>query len=120
MWGNGLSLETGDSGGSVCRNRREEGQQVRGGGQLNEWGSNSTLVLLPKLIKLKYRGAWVAQSVEPPTSAQVMISRVVSSSPALGFVLTAQPGACFGFCVSLPLSAPPPLVLCLSVPFKKK
>ena len=90
MWGNGLSLETGDSGGSVCRNRREEGQQVRGGGQLNEWGSNSTLVLLPKLIKLKYRGAWVAQSVEPPTSAQVMISRLVGSSPTSGSVQTAQ------------------------------
>ena len=27
----------------------------------------------------------MAQSVEPPTSAQVMISRFVSSSPALGF-----------------------------------
>ena len=36
------------------------------------------------------RGAWVAQSVGHPTSAQVMISRSVSSSPALGSVLTAQ------------------------------
>ena len=35
------------------------------------------------------RGAWVAQSVERPTSAQVMISRSVSSSPASGSVLTA-------------------------------
>ena len=35
-------------------------------------------------------GAWVAQSVERPTSAQVMISRSVSSSPASGSVLTAQ------------------------------
>ena len=35
-------------------------------------------------------GAWVAQSVERPTSAQVMISRSVSLSPALGSVLTAQ------------------------------
>ena len=32
----------------------------------------------------------MAQSVERPTSAQVMISRSVSSSPALGSVLTAQ------------------------------
>ena len=35
-------------------------------------------------------GAWVAQSVKPPTSAQVMISRTVSSSLASGSVLTAQ------------------------------
>ena len=36
------------------------------------------------------RGAWVAQSVKRLTSAQVMISRSVSSSPASGSVLTAQ------------------------------
>ena len=35
------------------------------------------------------RGAWVAQSVKWPTSAQVMISPFVSSSPASGSVLTA-------------------------------
>ena len=35
-------------------------------------------------------GAWVAQLVERPTSAQVMISRSVSSSPASGSVLTGQ------------------------------
>ena len=35
-------------------------------------------------------GAWVAQSVKRPTSAQVMISQSVSSSPASGSVLTAQ------------------------------
>ena len=35
-------------------------------------------------------GAWVAQSVERPTSAQVTISRLVSSSPTLGSVLTAR------------------------------
>ena len=35
-------------------------------------------------------GAWVAQSVERPTSAQVMISWSVSSSPASGSVLTAR------------------------------
>ena len=39
---------------------------------------------------LKKRGAWVAQSVERPTSTQVMISRLVGSSPTLGSVLTAQ------------------------------
>ena len=37
-----------------------------------------------------YWGAWVAQSVERPTSAQVMISWFISLSPALGSVLTAQ------------------------------
>ena len=37
-----------------------------------------------------YRGTWVAQSVERPTSAHVMISRSVSSSPTSCSVLTAQ------------------------------
>ena len=35
-------------------------------------------------------GTWVAQSVEHPTSAQVMISQSVSSSLALGSMLTTQ------------------------------
>ena len=35
------------------------------------------------------RGARVAQSVKCPTSAQVMISQLVRSSPASGSVLTA-------------------------------
>ena len=49
-------------------------------------------------------GPWVAQSDKRPTSARVMISRFVSSSPTLGSVLMAQsPGACFRFCVSLSL-----------------
>ena len=34
--------------------------------------------------------AWMAQSVEPLTSAQVTISQLVSLSPASGSVLTAQ------------------------------
>ena len=37
-----------------------------------------------------HRDAWVALSVKRPTSAQVTISRSVSSSPASGSVLTAQ------------------------------
>ena len=45
-------------------------------------------------------GAWGAQSVEGPTSAQVMMSRFVGSSPALG----CQHGACLGS--SVPFSAP--------------
>ena len=40
-------------------------------------------------VKIKVSwGVWVAQSVERPTSAQVMISRFVSSSPTAS-VLTA-------------------------------
>ena len=35
-------------------------------------------------------GAWVAQSLKRPTSAQVMISQSVSLSPTSGSVLTAQ------------------------------
>ena len=35
-------------------------------------------------------GAWVAQLVKRPTSAQVMISRFMSSNPASGSVLAAQ------------------------------
>ena len=40
-------------------------------------------------IDSKFRGAWVAQSVKHPTSAQVMISQFTSSSAASGSVLTA-------------------------------
>ena len=58
--------------------------------------------------------AWVAQSVERPTSAQVTISRSVSSSPASGSGLMAQSLEPVLDSVSPPLSAPPPLVLCLS------
>ena len=36
------------------------------------------------------RGAWVAPSGQRPTSAQVMISRFVGSSPASGSVRTAR------------------------------
>ena len=40
--------------------------------------------------KMHVRGAWVAQSVERPTLAQVMISQFMGSSPALGSVRTAR------------------------------
>ena len=44
-----------------------------------------------KVLKAKSSwGAWVAQSVKHQTSAQVMISQFVSSSPTSGSVLTAQ------------------------------
>ena len=64
---------------------------------------------------IKKRGAWVAQSVKRPTSAQVMISRSVSSSPASGSVLTAQSLEPVSDSVSPSLSAPPPFMLCLSL-----
>ena len=66
------------------------------------------------LKKIKLRGAWVAQSVERPTSAQVMISRFASSSPVLGSVLTAQSLEPASDSVSPSLSAPPPLAPFLS------
>ena len=64
---------------------------------------------------MNYRGVWVAQSVERPTSAHIMISRFVSSSPAWGSVLTAQSLEPASDSVSPSLSAPPPLVLSLSL-----
>ena len=63
------------------------------------------------------RGTWVAQSVERPTSAQVMISWFMGLSPMLGSVLTvwSESGACFSS-VSPSFSAPPPAhALSLSV-----
>ena len=50
----------------------------------------SEVVMVGSIKSKEARGAWVAQSVKRPTSAQVMISWTVSSSPALGSVLTAQ------------------------------
>ena len=60
-------------------------------------------------------GAWVAQSVGHPTSAPVMISRFVGSSPALGSMLTARSLEPAWDSVSPPLSAPPLLMLSLSL-----
>ena len=60
-------------------------------------------------------GAWLAQSVKRLTSAQVMISQFVSSSPASGSVLIAQslePASDSG---SPALCAPPLLILSLSL-----
>ena len=48
-------------------------------------------MLTTRMLKLTtYRDAWVAQSVGRLTSAPVMISQSMSSSPALGSVLIAQ------------------------------
>ena len=65
---------------------------------------------------VELRGAWVAQSIKRLTSAQVMISQFVSSSPASGSVLTAQSLEPVSDSVSPSLSAPPLLMLslCLS------
>ena len=86
------------------------------------------IVLFPRAQVLKLgchsrshnRGAWVAQSVKPPTSAQVMISRSVGSSPASGSVLTAQSLEPALYSVSPLLSAPPLPMLCLSLSLKNK
>ena len=63
----------------------------------------------------------MAQLVKRPTSAQVMISRSVGSSPVSGSVLTARSlepasdSVCVCVSLSLSLSAPPPLMLCVSL-----
>ena len=68
--------------------------------------SKTTIIFIPA------RGAWVAQSVECPTSPQVMISQFTSLS-FTSAVLTAQSLEPASDSVS-PLSAPPLLVLSLS------
>ena len=58
---------------------------------------------------------WVAQLIKRLTAAQFMISQFVSSSPVLGFVLTAQnlePALDSVSPLSLPL---PAHALCLSI-----
>ena len=59
-------------------------------------------------------GAWVAQSIKHPTSAQVMISWSRSSSPASGSVLTAQSLDPASDSVSPSLSVPSPITRSLS------
>ena len=57
----------------------------------------------------------MALPVERPTSAQVMISQSMSSSPTSGSVLTAQSLEPALDSVPPSLSAPPLLMLCLSL-----
>ena len=64
------------------------------------------------------RDAWVAQLDGHLTSAQVMISWLVSSSPASGSVLTARSLEPASDSVPPSLSAPPLLTHCLSLPQK--
>ena len=66
-------------------------------------------------IKTMLRGAWVAQSVKLPTSAQVTISRSESLSPASGSGLMAQSLEPASDSVSPSLSALPRFMLCLSL-----
>ena len=60
-------------------------------------------------------GAWVVQSIKRPTWAQVMISPFMRSSPRSGSVLTAGSLEPASDSVSPSLSAPPQLMLCLSL-----
>ena len=62
----------------------------------------------------------MAQSVKRPTSAQVMKSPFVGSSPALGSVLTTQSLEPASDSVSPSLSPPPLLSLSLSLSLKNK
>ena len=66
------------------------------------------------------RGTWVAQLVECPTSAQVMILRFVSSSPESGSVLTAQSLEPASDSVSHSLSLPLPHSHSVFLSFKIK
>ena len=55
--------------------------------------------------------------VKHPTSAQIMISQFVGSSPRVGLCAdNSEPGACFRFCVSLSLCPSPACAVspCLS------
>ena len=61
------------------------------------------------LLDLHPRGAWVAQSVEHLTSAQVVISRFVGSSPLIGSCC--QHRACFRPSVPLSLRRSPTCAL---------
>ena len=62
---------------------------------------------------MNYRGIWVAQSFKRPTLAQVMISQLVGSSPALSSVMTPQSLEPVSDSVSPSLSVPPLFTLCL-------
>ena len=64
------------------------------------------------------RGTWVAQLVGHPTSAQVTVSQLVSSSPTSSSVLTARSLEPASVSVPPTLSVSALLVLCLSFKIK--
>ena len=70
------------------------GVTLDAGGDVEKWMAWQVWFLpwrnMISTSKVRLEGAWVAQSVKRPTSAQVTISRSVSSSPAPASVLTAQ------------------------------
>ena len=71
-------------------------------------------------IEIKYsRSTWVAQSVERPTSAQVMICWLTSSSPASGSVLTAR-SLLWVLCLPLSLLLSHSHSVCLSLSLSLK
>ena len=80
----------------------------------------TTAEIITKTTINDCRDAWVAQSVKCPTLAQVMISRLLSSSPALGSELTAQSLEPASDSVSPSLSAPPHPLHALSVCLKNE
>ena len=61
------------------------------------------------------RGAWVAQLVKRPASAQVMMSQFVGSSPMSGFVLTTRSLEPASDSVSPSLSVPFPCLCSVSL-----
>ena len=72
--------------------------------------------LVSKIYKeLTNWGAWVSWSVKRPTSALVMISWSMGSSPTSGSVPTAQSLEPVSDSLSPSLCDPPPFMLCLSL-----
>ena len=105
--------------GSIWLQGWKEPSQLSGNNLLNTYSqiqllSRTTNAMLPNKLDTSFQGAWAAQSVKRPTSAQVRISWFVSSSPASGSVLTAQSLEPALDSVSHSLSAPFPLSLSLS------
>ena len=79
------------------------------------------LLLLSLILKLTLLwGAWVAQSVKRPTSAQVMILQSVGSGQASGSVLTSRSLEPALDSVSPSLSPPSLLTLCVSLSLNSK
>ena len=82
--------------------------------KVNRWGQKTNQRWGGGVVKgVQGRGACVAQSVGHPTSARVMISQFVHSSPASGSVLMAQSLEPVSDSVSSSLPVPPLLVLSL-------